>query len=341
MNDKINLTKMNGTNVLADAICFLEDTSNNKKYLYYTLNELVGTGTSSTVKIYVGKIKQNDVTLDAPITEDEWNKLKGFMGDALKDISNTTIKYLPLSELTEPVVVNERVIAMPTSYDYISKHRGIYVTAIATAPSVGNIGNEIKPTVEPISEVREIPMDDSIQMEPVHVVAETSTTPEMATQFSPTINTPTEETVEPIIPEVPVTEPNEPASNSENGFEGTSLTDDSQSTSLHPINIQEIEAKYAKMIENITNLKNQEIEAANRYNATIKLSAMHNEQHASYVANEQNKETTTITEAEINTPTSEPVTIEPTPVTPTVPEPSTTSTSTDIETNWFDMPIQG
>ena len=77
----------------------------------------------------------------------------------------------------------------------------------------------------------------------------------------------------------------------------------------------------------------EELEAAKRYNATIELSAMHNEQHANYIANEQNKEIDTVTP--IETP------IEPEAVTPVIPEPTVApiTSPTDIETNWFDMPV--
>lgn len=105
-----------------------------------------------------------------------------------------------------------------------------------------------------------------------------------------------------------------------------------------PIDIASIEEKYAKMIEDINKLRDLELEAAKRYNATIELSSMHNEQHASYVQSEQIKE---------NPVPVQPVPFEPTPVEPTPIEPivqapvqSETAQPQDIETNWFDMPIQ-
>ena len=101
-------------------------------------------------------------------------------------------------------------------------------------------------------------------------------------------------------------------------------------SNMMPIDLVEIEKKYEEMIATINRLKEQELEAAKRYNATIELSAMHNEQHANYVASEQSKETV------VNSAPS----VEPTPVETVVPEPVQTQVSnpTDIETNWFDMP---
>ena len=133
---------------------------------------------------------------------------------------------------------------------------------------------------------------------------------------------------------------------------------------LEPIDLSTIEAKYAEMIEEINKLKEKELEAAKRYNATIELSAMHSEQHANYVQNDL-KESLAAQEATIVSPEIAPTpvapeapvtgspapaptpevqpapaaapTIEPAPVTPVVPEPAPAAPQ-DLETNWFDMP---
>ena len=276
MNEKIKLIKTNGTTVEGDIICFLEDTTSSKRYIYYTLNEVVGVEPSSTIKVYVAKVKQNDET-DGLISEEEWIKLKGFMGEVLKDTENATIKYLPISLLTDPTIVDEKVIAMPTMYDYISKHRGVYANKVATmevepAPVVSEqtieVAPEMTPEVAPISEttiVEPTPVDVPVS-EPAPVVQE-----EVA---------PVTDTVEPIV--------NSP---------------------LEPIDITQIEEKYNKMIEDINKLRTDEIEAAKRYNATLELSAMHNAQHASYVQSEQT--------AVESTPSSiEPTPVAPTPIEP-------------------------
>ena len=355
MNDKINLTKTNGTTIEVDTICFIEDTTNSKRYIYYTLNELVGTGPSSTVKIYVGKVRQNDANLDAPITDEEWGKLKGYMGNALKDAPLENVKYLPLSQLTDAAITDEKVIAMPTSYDYVNKHRGIYAQAVATDENtVGDVAT-VTPVVpqEPVAPVEPTPIEptpvpmettpEPIIQEPTPIVPEPIMSPETQAPVMQEMGTPAVESEG-----IPSVEPT-PVENND-----TPVPPVENQANLNPIDINEIEAKYAKMIEDINNLKAQEIEAANRYNSTLELNAMHIEQHASYVANEQNKEVNApMPDATPNPfPTVEPTpvaaepaapSVEPAPTSgPIIPESAPAPTNPqDIETNWFDMPIQG
>ena len=329
MNDKLELIRTSGETIQTDLICFFENIQNNKRYVYYTLNEMVGSGPSATVKVYVGKVRQNDANLDMPITEEDWESLKGIMGEVLKGTPNTTIKYLPISALADKTLVSEKVIAMPTSYDYISKHRGVYASSAASSEESGEV---ITPVVEAPAPI-ETPVVEapSVPTEPVVPV-------ENPIPTEPVVSVPIEPTpvVEPVV-EAPMVEPTPIASES--------VPQEATNADLKPINIEEIEAKYAEMIETINTLKNQEIEAAKRYNATLELSSMHNEQHAEYVANEQNKEITS-TEPIVNvpvesTPVEETPTIEPTPIEPTPIIPATPVASNDIETNWFDMPNQG
>lgn len=301
MNEKINLTNANGTLASVDIICFFEDTTTKNRYLYYTQNEVVGTGANSTVRIYVSKIRQNNPVLDVAITDQEWNVLKDHMAEALKGTANSTVKYLPISELQEPVSISDRAIGMPTSYDYINKHRGIYAQSIAT------LEPEPASTVQP--EVQNAPV------EPIPV----ETPSNIPTPEAPIVS-------EPIKSEEPVTV-SEPMT--EEKTEGVTASDTVSIS--NPIDIEEIEKKYAEMFDLLNDLKRREIEALERLNATKELNAMHNAQHADYVANEQSKEI----------PVSEPVPVpEPTPVTPIVPEQTVSQpvNSTDIETNWFDMP---
>ncbi len=398
MNEKININKTDGSSIMADLICFIENTTTGKRYIYYTLNEVVGAGTNSTVKIYVSKIKQDNPTLDAPITEEEWGALKGYMGDALKGNSNPSVKYIPMSELVNPTSVSERAIAMPTSYDYINKQRGIYATSVAGAGTDAGTQNtpipeatnpapapvqeptplESSPSPAPAPTITPTPVEPGPAVPPLEPVAPTPE-PTPAPTVTPVVEAPVSAPVEPpITPEAPVA-PIEPAQppigptaplkveeptpavppisndNTETGDSSNPST-----AVLKPIDINEIEAKYAEMSKNLENLKNLEIEAAKRYNATIELQEMHNEQHASYIENEQAK-VTPIAGSPIVEPTPAPITpapapapevgpvptvtpgianpapIEPTPVTPVTPEPVAAAPA-DIETNWFDMP---
>ena len=109
------------------------------------------------------------------------------------------------------------------------------------------------------------------------------------------------------------------------------------------------------MIANINKLREQELEAAKRYNATIELSAMHKEQHASFVQEQVKTEpivqTQSVVQPEVTQPIVEnivppmdsPIATpvnpvqEPVPVTPVVPDP-VAATPQNMETNWFDMP---
>ena len=335
MNEKIKLIKSNGTVVEGDIICFIEDTSSSKRYVYYTLNEMVNAEPSQNIKIYVAKVKQNDMT-DTPISEEEWSKLKGFMGDVLKDVESPTVKYLPQSELVEPTIVDEKVIAMPTMYDYISKHRGVYATKVASMVSEPtlvvdaseNVAPEVVPTQIETPTIPEAPVVDTPMEQVAPLTEENPIVPDATAQKVPS--------VEPqiITPEVqPVVEENEvPISEPIKESEPVVLEPTPSSQSLERIDIASIEKKYDEMIASITELRNKEIEAANRYNATLELSAMHNAQHADYVQSEQTPETA-------NTPALEPTPIQPAPIEP---EPIAPQVSDiNIETNWFDMQPQG
>ncbi len=367
MNEKINITKEDGAIVNADIICFIENTNTTKRYVYYTLNEIVGAGANSTVKIYVSKIKQDNSSLDEAITNEEWGVLKGYMGNALKDITSPEVKYLPLSELINPISVSERAIAMPTSYDYINKQRGLYAQAVATAPSAEPTPSAPEP-VEPISaavEPEPAPMEPTPEVAPVEPMAEPTPASEpiapapMEAPVEEAIapNTPAEDSVQTAMEEVAIA-PQEvtPAPIVE---EDSTASDDADDTGtgaiLQPIDIATIEAKYREMQDTLDRLKNQEIEAAKRYNATLELSTMHKEQHASYVQNEQIKEaaeiptvdpvTNSVPEPiapvtlEEPTPVNEAPVIEPVQETVTPIEPAPIeSAPQDLETNWFDMP---
>lgn len=375
MNEKINVIFTDGRQIQADLICFLENLSNNKKYLYYTLNETVGNGTSSTVKIYVANKKQENPSLDTPISEDEWTTLKGFMGDALKGNANPNIKYLPLSELGNDVpVVSEKAIAMPTSYDYINKQRGIYATAIASSDSstnstpqgtamgpisAGPLETVTTPSATPTSTGAPTPEPISVESTPAMPTVEPAPTP--------VTNTP-EPVVAPVNPEPIKVTPTTPSNlNESTKSEADNASEETGGSELklQPIDIATIENKYAEMIATIEKLKGQEIEAAKRYNATIELQEMHNIQHASYVQSEgTSSQTLKPTNPIIQEPTPSPVSnpvpvtgspitanpatsndsiskpIEPTIVQTTPLEPTPAVTEAQLETNWFDMPAQ-
>ncbi len=389
MNEKINLTLANGSVINADIICYIENITNNKRYLYYTLNETSGSGTNTTVKIYVAKIKQNNPALDSAISEEDWGLLKGYMGDALKGTANPNIKYLPISELGNPISVSERAIAMPTSYDYINKQRGIYATAVASmsqptvtpaeAPTTLN-NNPVPPVAsEPVTAPTPTPSPTpATTPNPLEAVMPEPPAPSPAPTITPNpleavmpeppapspAPTTTPNPLEAVMPEPPAPSPT-PAITPVSSVMPTSndvspspaliepnlsvSNGNDKASSLQPIDLSTIEEKYKEMLATLENLKKQEIEAAKRYNATIELSQLHNEQHATYVQNEQLKENVQVPSAPIPvaspqpnpaapaSPVTQAPIAEPTPITPTPIAPAPV-TDQQLETNWFDMP---
>ncbi len=386
MNEKINLTKVDGTVIQVDLVCFLEVVATGRRFVFYTLNEVMGNDANATVKIYVSKVKQDNPTLDAPMTGDEWQLFtKNVMKSTIQGAPCPEVKYVPMTELTNPVSVGEKAIAMPVFHDYINKQRGLYAESVATLVSENPQAIDSMPDVQQ-SEVSQsatttLQAPDTLTaqttVEPVSTPGpvadnlQTNTSFEFAPQSANIFDTaPAAPTEAPLAVEPTPTattsatlEPQDTLSVDASASEPAS-SDDNNGTSaiLEPIDIASIEAKYAEMLETINKLKEQELEAAKRYNATIELSAMHKEQHANYVQNEQVKEApaTTVEPAAVVpgatqvmpseptpqpnpmlgavTPTTESINpMEPTPVTPVVPEPVPT-TSANLETNWFDMP---
>lgn len=380
MNEKINLTKADGSTVQADLICFLEAVATGRRFIFYTLNEVIGSDNSATVKIYVSKIKQDNPALDGPISQEEWEMMtKRVMKSTIQGTPCDEVRYIPLSELVNPVSVSDKAIAMPVFHDYINKHRGLYAQSVATsvepavpqseaalqsegpvAPDTMTATTAIEPAPapqEPMAQVQpEAPANifdaPSASVAPTAVEAAPMSAPSATLEPQDTL------TVQESAPTSVTPAPLEASSASE-----TAKTVSEESASgavMEPIDLAMIESKYDEMIAGINKLKEQELEAAKRYNATIELSVMHKEQHASYVQSEQTKEVPLVEPTPMEAPApsvapmgevpnmtasltaeiapsapSQPLGVEPTPVTPVVPEPVTAQA---LETNWFDMP---
>lgn len=333
MNSKINITKSDGMAVSADLICYFQTGDN--KYVYYTLNEMGGDATNSTVKVYVGKVKTDNPAVDVPITEEEWGKLKNHMGEVLKDTVND-MSYLPAPESV--TTVSEKVIAMPTSYDYVNKHRSVYEEAVKNAPvqEMPTPAVETQPAVEEgVPEVSPfaVPQADPIENSEPEVKAPSFGVPEVPAPEGPIIPAPEapaeDTTINPFA--VPEPEQEKPLPKLDEApapvdpMSGFNIPTE-ESGNDKAINIDEIDKKYDDMIRDIEDLRKREKEAAERYNATLKLTEMHTEQHAASIAADMGNSV-------------EPAIPEPTPVTPVVPEAPAAPTN-DVETNWFDMPQQ-
>ena len=128
------ITKADGSSVNASVICYFK--VNDARYVYYTLNELSQDPTNQTIKIYVAKEKTDNPAVDVPITEEDWTILKGYMSDVLKDAPLAGVEYLPSKE--NMIIVDEKGIAMPTSYDYVNKHAKVYQDAVSSSEDAGS-----------------------------------------------------------------------------------------------------------------------------------------------------------------------------------------------------------
>jgi len=81
MSNQINVINNQNQQMTVDLICYFQNNKNNKKYLFYTKNEIVQDG---LIKMYVAE-ENNGLVTD--ITPDEWNELKFVMQDIIKGAS--------------------------------------------------------------------------------------------------------------------------------------------------------------------------------------------------------------------------------------------------------------
>ena len=355
MNDTINLTK-DGQSLVGNIICYFENTTNSKKYVYYTLSDEQTDG-SPTIKVHVGVVKQNDPAKDTPISGDEWEFLKSVMGNALKSAPNPEVKYLKTNNTLE--LIDDKAIGMPTAYDYVGKHKAIY-----DAEATEEIAPESSAFGEPVSEETTAPAPGAETSAP----AEAAVTPETpvaneVNSFDVAPETPvapiTPEITPSIAPEVPAAEsvqdfmnanmeptpedkpvpkvPEQPISEPINSF-GNDIKIPGESDISNLDSIQEINEKADQIINDINALREMVIEK-------IKTSA------ESVTDNSQPVVPTEPTPAEITPDTSADgevsiTPVSPTPITPEQPNqdagqdsqaPAGTANA-GFETNWFDMP---
>lgn len=95
MGTSIELRKSNGEIVKAELISYFELLNVQKKYVFYTLNEMVENG---LIKMYVSEIADNGGMLSQGMTDDEWTTLKSIMKSMLTGNENPNIKYLNWEE---------------------------------------------------------------------------------------------------------------------------------------------------------------------------------------------------------------------------------------------------
>ena len=93
--DKLEITKVTGEIVTADLISFFELTNTSKKYVFYTMNEVVE---NNLVKLYVAEaiVDETGLTIGPKMSEEEWASLKGIMKSILTGNVDPNVKYLKI-----------------------------------------------------------------------------------------------------------------------------------------------------------------------------------------------------------------------------------------------------
>ena len=87
----IELKRVNGEIINAELVSYFELVDTGKKYVFYTLNEVVENG---LIKMYVSEVSSDGATLAQTMSDDEWATLKSIMKSMLTGNENPNIKYL-------------------------------------------------------------------------------------------------------------------------------------------------------------------------------------------------------------------------------------------------------
>ena len=93
--NKIDIKKSTGETLNVDLICFFEVIDVNKKYLFYTQNEVVE---NDLMKMYVAEVidTTDGINVGQKMTDEEWTNLKAIMKAILTGSTDTNIKYLEI-----------------------------------------------------------------------------------------------------------------------------------------------------------------------------------------------------------------------------------------------------
>lgn len=91
----INIKKATGETVTADLLSYFEVVNIQKKYIFYTMNEVVE---NDLVKMYVAEVTRegNDLIIGSKMTDEEWTNLKNIMKNLLKGVSDENIKHIEI-----------------------------------------------------------------------------------------------------------------------------------------------------------------------------------------------------------------------------------------------------
>lgn len=97
MLEKITLTNDNGETLEVDLVSYFNIKSNNKQYMFYTLNEVVEAG---YVKLYISEVAPEGLSfrLTKIMSEDDWTMIKGIMRKILTNQISDEIVYLEMGD---------------------------------------------------------------------------------------------------------------------------------------------------------------------------------------------------------------------------------------------------
>ena len=93
--EKLEITKATGEIVTAVLISFFELVNTSKKYVFYTMNEVVE---NNLVKLYVAEaiIDEKGLRIGPKMSEEEWVSLKNIMKSILTGNRDPNVKYLEI-----------------------------------------------------------------------------------------------------------------------------------------------------------------------------------------------------------------------------------------------------
>ena len=92
MDTKVKLQRVNGEIIEADIISYFELQNTGKRYVFYTLNEIVE---NDLVNMYVSEVGAANM-LAQTMTDEDWTTLKSIMKSILTGHENPNVKYLKL-----------------------------------------------------------------------------------------------------------------------------------------------------------------------------------------------------------------------------------------------------
>ena len=87
MDTKVKLQRVNGEIIEADIISYFELQNTGKRYVFYTLNEIVE---NDLVKMYVSEVGAANM-LAQTMTDEDWTTLKSIMKSILTGHENANV----------------------------------------------------------------------------------------------------------------------------------------------------------------------------------------------------------------------------------------------------------